>query len=197
MSKVIDFYYDFYSPYAYLGHYGLMELKKSNKFQIHYHPVDLNLLKKAAGNTGPPNRDIPPKIKYLMTDLNRWAQRYDIAFGMPGSFLSERMNKGTFYAMKKGDADAYVLESYKMTWGESGDPNDDDLLRKLAKAMDWDQDEFMSFLSSEEASHTYENENQSAIAAGVFGVPTMVIDDDMWWGNDRLVFVEEYLSAHT
>ncbi|NQV20960.1 MAG: DsbA family protein [Rhodospirillales bacterium] len=71
----------------------------------------------------------------------------------------------------------------------------DDVLLELATRMNWDVSEFLGFVASEEARQQYEKYNLDAHQRGIFGVPTMIIDDEMWWGNDRLMFVEEYIEA--
>jgi len=64
----------------------------------------------------------------------------------------------------------------------------------LGVALDWQVDEFMAFLESEEGRDRYEACNLEAHARGVFGVPTMLVGSEMWWGNDRLEFLEKFLS---
>lgn len=192
--KTIEFFFDIYSPYAYLASCRLLEIAGQNDCKIDYRPIDLPRIKKSAGNTGPANIEIPPKIKYLMSDLAHWASLYGLPLAMIGSNDSALINKGMFYAAKKNMADQYVSEAYRLTWGEGGDPSDQELLKLLAKAMGFDETEFLSFLNSAEAESLYESSNTEAINRGVFGVPTMFCDEHMWWGNDRLMFLEDYLN---
>lgn len=193
--KSLDFYFDIYSPYAYLGFHRLRKIAREHNCEINYRPVDLKRLKKAAGNTGPANIEIPPKIRYLMTDLKRWATRYGLPFGdIPKGKNYARINKGVFYAIERGDADAYIASAYATTWGRGGDADDDGELRALARTLSWDEQGFMGFLDSSEANDTYENTAREAISRGVFGVPIVIMGDDMWWGNDRMDFLEEALE---
>ena len=194
MSTNIDFYFDFMSPFAYLASHRLAHSAGEYSCDITYKPIDLARAKKAVGNTGPSNREMPVKLKYLVDDLKRWAEMYRIPLGFIGNVNSGQLNKGTFYAQEKGKATEYVREAYRLTWGESGAPDDVELLRKLALSLDWDPSEFLAYLDSNEADKAYEATIEEAIERGVFGVPTMVIDDQMWWGNDRLFMVETYLT---
>lgn len=193
MNTSIDFYFDFMSPFAYLARHRLAQCAGEYSCKINYRPVHLQRLKLAVGNDGPSNREMPIKLKYLVEDLKRWAAIYDVPFGFIGNVNTEKLNKGVFFAEQKGKAADYVKEAYRLTWGESGTPDDEGLLRGLAEILGWDGDEFMIFLDSAQANNAYEATNEEAIAKGVFGVPTMVIDDQMWWGNDRLFMVETYL----
>lgn len=192
--KTIDFYLDIYSPYAYLASHRLVEIAKTHGCAINYLPLNLKRAKLAAGNTGPANIDIPPKIRYLMIDLKRWADRYGLPFGeIPKGRDYSRINKGVLLALDRGVADAYIREAYAATWGSGGDADSDALLTALARDMQWDADAFLAYISSAEADERYEQVFAKAAENGVFGVPTVVIDEQMWWGNDRMQFVDEYL----
>lgn len=194
----IDFYFDFLSPFAYLAHSQLPALADKYGYGISYKPIDLKEAKLAAGNTGPATAQMPIKLRYIMVDLARWAKKY----GVPFAFatvppLSARANKGTFFALQQGREREYVSALWNATFGAGGDVNSDALLSDVARQMDWPTKEFLAFVESDEAGRLYEAGNEAAQKRGVFGVPTMTIGEEMWWGNDRLDFLEEYLAAHT
>lgn len=195
--RTIDFYFDFWSPYAYLASHRLAEIADKHGCAINYLPIDLTKAKLAAGNTGPANLQIPPKIRYLMVDLKRWADRYGLPFGsVPKGKNTRRINIGAMLAQDQGVARDYVREAYDAVWGQGGDPDDDELLSSLARTMDWNPEDFLSWIGSAEAGDRYEKLFASAVERGVFGVPIMAIGDQMWWGNDRLEFVEQYLAGN-
>lgn len=192
----IDFYFDFWSPYAYLASGRLAEIADKHGCTINYCPIDLTRAKLAAGNTGPPNLQIPPKIRYLMTDLKRWCAQYGLPFGgVPKSKDTKRINIGALLAQDRGVAREYVRLAYDATWGQGGDPNSDELLAALAAKLGWDGDEFLAYIGSTEAEARYEAVFEESSKRGVFGVPIMLVGDEMWWGNDRLDFLERYLEA--
>ncbi len=192
----LDFYFDIYSPYAYLGFHRLLQIAEANRCQVNFYPVDVKKLKVAAGNTGPANIDIPPKIKYLLVDLKRWAERYELPFGsIPTAKSYARINSGVFYAMQKGREVDYIKAAYALVWGRGGNADDDSELQTIATSLGWDAPDFMAYIASSEASSALSNSIEKAIDSGVFGVPTVVIGEDMWWGNDRLNFLEEALQS--
>lgn len=192
----LDFYFDIYSPYAYLGFHRLLQIAEAHSYRINFHPVDLKQLKVAAGNTGPANVEIPPKIKYLMVDLKRWAERYGLPFGsIPRAKNYARINSGVFYAQQKGGEVDYIKAAYALVWGRGGDADDDSELRAIATSLGWDVADFMAYIASTEAESCFGNSIEKAIDNGVFGVPTVVIGADMWWGNDRMDFLEEALRC--
>lgn len=195
--NVIDFYFDFTSPYAYLAHYRLKMLADKYSYEIAYKPIDLKAAKLAAGNTGPANIQLPVKLRYIMADLMRWVQRYSVPFkvGKEASFESAQANKGTFFAIEKGQVRDYVSKLWLATYGSGGSMGSEDLLRDVAKEMGWSSKVFFDFLKSAEVENLYEQANTEAHSRGVFGVPIMIVRDEMWWGNDRLDFLEEYIAS--
>ncbi|MDD3798605.1 MAG: DsbA family protein [Novosphingobium sp.] len=79
--------------------------------------------------------------------------------------------------------------------GHGGNPADADFLTALLADFGWNATDFEAFIRSDEAAEEYERLFQLAAADKVFGVPTFVIDGELWWGNDRLFMVDEYLAA--
>jgi 2-hydroxychromene-2-carboxylate isomerase len=194
MSQTIDFYFDFMSPFAYLARPRLVEIAGKSDWKIDYRAIELKRAKLAAGNDGPSNQAIPAKLTYMVTDLQRWAEHYGIPFNPITGQDSARMNIGTLFAIDRDQADAYVAEGFRLGYVEGSDLNDDSVLTALGNAMGWNVDEFMAFLDGEDAKDRYEVVNLESHARGVFGVPTMMIGDEMWWGNDRLDFLDRYLA---
>ncbi len=195
VAAPIDFYFDFLSPFAYLAHERLAAMAERHGRELRYVPIDLPRAKIAAGNTGPSNREIPAKIRYLMQDLRRWAARYGMPFAFPASLASERLNVATFLAVDRGIARRYVNEAWRLGWGLGGDLGSDALLTQVEQALGWVPGELAAAAADPRLRERYEAANGEAQARGVFGVPTMMIGDEMWWGNDRLEFLEEHLRA--
>ena len=194
MSTTIDFYFDFLSPFAYLAQHRLAQIAAEYGCNIAFHPVDLTATKAAAGNTGPGNRDMPVKLAYSRIDLARWAKAYGLPFGWVGNYASRRMNIGALYARERGQAGEYVRRAFHAGWAEGGRLDDDAVLGTLALSFGWNSEDFLAWIDAAPGEDAYGAETAAAIARGVFGVPTMVVDDQMWWGNDRLFMLAEYLG---
>lgn len=193
-QAALGFYFDFVSPYAYLAHDRLTHLCARYDARLDYRIVNLEQLKARAGNTAPPTRAMPLKLKWARADLARWAERYGLPFRPPAGYGSNRANRGFFHAVERGAAAAYVRTAWNLIWGEGGDMGSDDLLRRVAAELGWDGDAFLSAIDDPLAEELYQRSTDAAHDAGVFGVPTMILDGEFWWGNDRLDFVEEALA---
>jgi 2-hydroxychromene-2-carboxylate isomerase len=195
MSGVIDFYFDFISPFSYLAHCRLPEIATRHGHDIAYHVVDLAAIKLGGSNTGPTTREMPLKYRYSGTDMQRWAARYGVTIKRPSGHGPDRLNKGVFWAGDRGATAEYVTAAFRRVWGEGGDMGDEALMRGVADQLGWDGDDFLAFTGSADAEARYRASTRAAHGRGVFGVPTMMIGEEMWWGNDRLDFVEEFLAA--
>lgn len=195
--KTVDFYFDFMSPYAYLAAQKLPELRERHGkvAKLVVHPIALVEARFKAGNTGPFNRDQPAKMKCLMLDLQRWAKRYGVKFGFPKGLETARLNRGYLVAEREGKADAYLKAGFDAVWAESGDPADEKLIRDVAATAGLSADALVKAVDSPEIVAEYEKGNLAAQARGVFGVPIFMVDDQIYWGNDRIEFLEEYLRA--
>ena len=195
MSHTIQFYFDFMSPYAYLAHAQLLALADRYRHSVEYLPVDLRRLKLAAGNTGPATREIPAKLKHLRVDMQRWARRYGVSLVPPAGYGSDRLNCGTFYAIDRDCARQYVQVAWDLVWGQGGDMAAPALAEEVAHRMGWDAAGFLAWTGCEAAQSRYRAVIDRAEGLGVFGVPSMLVGGEMWWGNDRLDFLEEHLAA--
>ncbi|MAS13883.1 MAG: 2-hydroxychromene-2-carboxylate isomerase [Nitratireductor sp.] len=192
--RPLDFYFDFMSPFSYLAFRKLPGICERYGLELRAHVVDLPKLKLLAGNTGPANVTIPIKIRYLKTDLQRWAERYGVPLSFPASLDTGALNRAYLHALDQGKANDFIRETWDRLWGKGGDPADPALLAELASACGWDPQELADWAASDAAVERLKAETQAAHDAGVFGVPTMIVDGQMWWGNDRLNFMEETLK---
>jgi 2-hydroxychromene-2-carboxylate isomerase len=192
----IAFYFDFGSPYAYFARYKLVEIAARHGCSIGYRPIDLKRAKLESGNNGPPTVAIPNKLAFANKDFGRWSARYGVPF-KPISCIEgvRELNIGALYALSKGQGADYIERVFLQCWGLGGNPADAAFLASLIAEMGWDKGEFDAFVKSDEAAAEYERMFQLAAADKVFGVPTFVIDGELWWGNDRLFMVDEYLGA--
>lgn len=195
MTRTIDFYFDFISPFSYLAQLKLPEIAQRNNCEVNYWPMDIPEAKIAAGNYGPSNREVVPKIKVMMADLERWAKRYEVPLSFPESFECGDWNCAVLFARDEGKAEAFVTDAYRRIWGEGIDPRDRKELRACAGTAGLAPDKLVDFVDSKIGQNEYRKVRAQAIQRGVFGAPLMFVNDQIFWGNDRLDFLEEYLRS--
>ncbi|MEE2760733.1 MAG: 2-hydroxychromene-2-carboxylate isomerase [Pseudomonadota bacterium] len=195
MAGIIDFYFDCISPYSYLAHTQLPDLAARHGREIRYHVVNLAAIKLKSGNMGPTTREMPLKYRYSGVDMQRWAARYGVTITRPAGHEPDRLNKGFFLAEDRDAAFEYVTAAWNRVWRDGGNMGDEALLAAIATDLGWEEEDFLAFTRSVDAGARYEAATTAAHGRGVFGVPTMIIGENIWWGNDRLDFLDEYLAA--
>lgn len=193
MDDTIEFYFDFISPFSYLAYQRLPGIAARFRLRLACRVINLAEAKLLASNTGPTSRSQPLKRRYNQKDKERWARRYGVSIENPTSYDPDRLNKGTLFAEDRGLAEAYIAYAWRKVWGEGGDMAGEALLRDVARHFGWDEGAFLKFTQSTEADERYKRATLAAHEKGVFGVPTMIVGGEMWWGNDRLDFLEAFL----
>ena len=197
MSTPIDFYLDFVSSFGYLARGRLLQIARKYGRPVVYRPVDIARIRIAAGNTGPPNSKIPAKMKYLTTDFLRWADYYGLKMvSRLSGWDTGVLNRGLYLAIERDQADAYVEHAWNCVWRDGLDPGAASTHAELETRMGWSSGELAPFANSPEVEARYAAEIEAASSRGVFGVPTFITDDQLWWGNDRLDFLERYLASN-
>lgn len=194
MSKTIEVYFSFSSPFAYLAKTQFPGLIERYQCNINYRPIDLRLLWKLTGNQSP--AQIPNKLQYLMKDIGDWSKYYQVPFQMPSRFpMDNRPPSAAAFAAKKTGKFAEfigeVLEAYYVSDLDIASP---EVLGKIGAELGLDKEAIISAINDAEINQQIDAETETAANKGVFGVPTFFIGEDMYWGNDRLIFVEEALN---
>lgn len=194
MSRKIDFYFAFSSPFSYLAQTRLPEIAERHGYDLDYHPIDIAQAKLAAGNYGPSGRAIPSKLNVVMADLQRWAEQYGIPVKFPAGNNCQAWSVGSLYAAAQGRVEQFVREGSHRIWGRGIDPSDESELRAAATASGLDPQALVDYANSSLGQTEFRKSCVEAHARGVFGAPLMFVDDQIFWGNDRLDFLEEYLG---
>jgi len=193
----VDFYFDFSSPYSYLASTRLKRLEGLGA-RIALHPVFLGGIMNELGITPPARRPGHARAAYLLEDLQRWADVYGIAFAMPSVFpmnTLRALRAWSFVERERKEWD-WMHSIFDAVWGGAGlDVSQLDVLRDRAEAIGVDPQVLVREVESSEAKDRLKADTTSAIERGVFGVPTFFIGEEMYFGNDRIHFVEARLQG--
>jgi len=192
----IRFYLDYISAFGYLARARLEEIAARYGHEIEYCPVDIFPLRERVGSTGPSNSAIPAKLAYFTQDRMRWAALYGIPMAeRPRGFDTWVYNRGTLLAADKGQCARYVEEAFACVWRDDVDPTSVEGQNELEDRMGWSLGELAAFAAEVRTAERSAAIFEQAIGEGVFGVPSFTVDGELWWGNDRLDFLERHLAA--
>lgn len=192
----IEFFFDLGSPYSYLASTQLAALGERLSSEVRWRPFLVGAVFKA---TAAPQMS-PTKGRYLMADLQRWAESYGVAFNMATRFpLNTLLAQRTLSALEvraaSGEAGEGVLHRAASALFEAYWVADRDISQAevIAGALDQAQLPGAALVAAASESASKEALRQTtdeAIARGAFGAPTFFVGEAMFWGNDRLAFVE-------
>ncbi|MGH7947875.1 MAG: 2-hydroxychromene-2-carboxylate isomerase [Candidatus Binataceae bacterium] len=190
MSKQLEFFYDYGSPFSYLADTQLSALSKRTNAQVVYRPMLLGAVFKATGNASP--AAIPAKRSYMGAELARWSREYGITFKMNPHFPINtiKLMRGALAAQLLGKFDAYHAAAFAGVWAQQMNLGDDGVFAELLRNAGVDA----ATLESGEVKDKLRANTDEAISRGVFGAPTFFVGGDMFWGNDRLEWVEQALK---
>jgi 2-hydroxychromene-2-carboxylate isomerase len=195
MTQTIDFYFDFGSPTAYLAHKRLQQLQTQYGCTIDYKPVLLGGLFKASGNMSPVT--VPAKGKYMMTqDLPRFAALYQVPLTVNPHFPINTLNlmRGAVATLGQDYFDNYVEAVYDAIWVNGDNMGDLDVVANVLSDAELNAQKIIAATQDADVKATLISNTEAAVARGCFGAPTMFIGNDMFFGQDRMQFIEMVLQ---
>lgn len=195
MSKSLEFYFDLASPTAYLAHKRLQQLKQQYALEIIYKPMLLGGVFKATGNQSPIT--IPAKAAYLnQHDLPRFAKRYGVTLAFNPFFPINTLNlmRAALACQQLGCFDVYVDIAYQAIWEDGKNMGDLDVVAEVLTAAGLDASAILELSQTPDIKAALITATEEAVARGTFGAPTLFMDGEMFFGQDRLDFIEEALQ---
>ncbi len=194
MPKTVEFLFDFGSPASYLAYKRLPELVARTGAQIDYVPILLGGVFKATGNASPAS--VPAKGRWTSIDFRRWAERHGTAFSFNPYFPINTLLLMRGATGLIGDARfmAYCDLVFEAMWREPKNLGDLAELTPVVGRAGLEFDEFRDLIEREDVKDRLKVTTEAAVARGVFGAPTFFVGEEMFFGQDRMDFVEEALE---
>lgn len=194
MNKKLEFYFDFASPTTYLAHKRLQQLRDQYGLVIKYRPILLGGLFKATDNVSPVA--IPAKGAYMVQhDLPRFAKRYKVPLTFNPNFPINTLPlmRGAIAAQRLGCFDVYVDAVFDATWVDGKNMGDLETITEVLGEAGLDVESIFTLSQDPEVKLALIEATEGAVARGAFGAPTLFMDGEMYFGQDRLDFIEEAL----
>ncbi|MBT3798806.1 MAG: 2-hydroxychromene-2-carboxylate isomerase [Porticoccaceae bacterium] len=195
MTKTVEFYFDVGSPTAYLAHKRLQQLKQQYDCIIDYNPVLLGGLFKASGNSSPVM--VPAKGRYMMVDdLPRFAKLYDVPLNNNPHFPINTLNlmRGAVALLDGEYFETYIDAVFNAIWVDSKNMANIETVSEVLSSAGLNPQAILTSTQSPDVKETLITNTGKAVERGLFGAPTMFMDGEMFFGQDRLQFVEAALQ---
>lgn len=196
MTKTVEFFFDFGSPAAYLAWTQMPRIAKETGAQIDYQPFLLGGVFQATANRSP--AEVVPKGRYMTVDLERFARRYGVPFVHNPFFPVNTlmlMRGAIGLQMRQPDKFiGYCNAMYHAVWVEARNMNDPAVVGEVLQQSGFDAPSFLALTADPQVKERLKAVTQDAVSRGAFGAPTFFVNGDMFWGQDRLDFVQEALQ---
>tara|TARA_B100000886_G_scaffold297486_1_gene225176 strand:+ start:112 stop:699 length:588 start_codon:yes stop_codon:yes gene_type:complete len=192
MTNSLDFYFDFISPYSYLAHNKLKKINKNDKFNINYKPILLGGLHKLGGITAPAFNE--RKMKNMKDDCLLIAIKNHIEFQWNSKFPVNTLTLMRGYlAIDQNSKKKFFDICFDTYWKYNADISDLNVLKKILKLTGLDEKNFFDKVQSEEIKDKLKKLTNDAFQKDIFGAPTFVVNNKIFWGQDRLEYaLDEY-----
>jgi len=189
MTKEIDFYFDFISPYSYLAHQKIKSIKNVN---FNYKPVLVGGLHNLQGITAP--AFIMPKLKHMISDCDLIAKKNKSNFIWNSKFPINSLNIMRGYLFTNAEnRDLYLNVMFDAYWKDNLDISNEEIMKNLIKKSKIEPISFFDGIKDPKIKEELKNVTQKAHDKEIFGAPTFVVNDKIFWGQDRLEFaLDEY-----
>ena len=189
MTKEIDFYFDFISPYSYLAHQKIKSIKNVN---FNYKPVLVGGLHNLQGITAP--AFIKPKLKHMISDCDLIAKKDKSNFIWNSNFPINSLNimRGYLFVNVE-NRDLYLNVMFDAYWKDNLNISDEEIIKTLIKKSKIEPFSFFDGIKDPKIKEELKNVTQEAHDKEIFGAPTFVVNNKIFWGQDRLEFaLDEY-----
>jgi len=192
MSNHIDFYFDIISPYAYIAHKKIL---KHKNITFNYKPVYLGGLHKLAGIDSPAFNKY--KLKNNINDCNLVSEKNNIEFKWNSNFPINSLNIMRGYiSISKDKQNDYLNCFFDAYWKDNHDLSNVEKMSKLIRDLNIDSDEFFQSIKEQSVKDQLIKLTTDAFEKEVFGTPTFIVNNKIFWGQDRLEYALEEFNAN-
>jgi 2-hydroxychromene-2-carboxylate isomerase len=197
MAAPVDFYFDFSSPYGYIGAQRIDAIAQKHGRGVNWHPILLGAVFKTEGTQ--PLTQYPRKGQYSTHDFKRSAREHDIPFNMPATFplATQAAARGVYWLQQEAPdkAVAFIKAVYAAYFVDGRDISSPELVGEIAAGLGIDLKAFMAGIESPEMKARLRAVTEDAIQhRGVFGSPFTIVDGEPFWGADRLDQLDRWLT---
>lgn len=194
--KSVSFFFDFSSPFAYLASTQIEAVASRHGATVLYKPFLLGALFKMIGTPNVPLHAMPEsKARLYRADIFRWADHWGVPFTFASRFPMNTVKPLRLVLAAPDDKKAGLIRAiYRAYWVDDRDISNDEVLTDILEKEAF-APEFVETTNHEQYRQALREATEEAVQLGLCGVPSFLVGDQLFWGQDRLVFVEKALDG--
>ena len=194
MTKSIDFYFDFISPYSYLAYKKIKSLNDLNNYKIIYKPILLGGLHNLGGITAPAFN--VRKMKNMKNDCELIAKKNKIIFKWNDKFpINSLYLMRGYLILSEKLKEKYFEVCFDNYWKENTDLSSEENIHKILDLCSINKTDFFKNINDKKIKDQLKELTNLAFQKDIFGAPTFVVNNKIFWGQDRLEYaLDEYNS---
>ena len=189
--KKLELFFDLSSPYSYLAATQVEALAERTGAEVAWRPMVLGAVFKAVGNEMPAR--VPHKARWMGQDLQRWAELHGVPLRFSSHFPLNTIKAMRLVLVDDSKAAAVALAGFRAMWAEDRNITEEPELRRIAELGGLDPATALQAIETPAIKDRLRANTDEAVARGAFGAPTLFVGDELFWGNDRMHFVEAAL----
>ncbi|MEE3292993.1 MAG: 2-hydroxychromene-2-carboxylate isomerase [Pseudomonadota bacterium] len=192
----IEYYLSVVSPWSYLGHRRLCDIARANSAEILYLPIDSSILFAKTGGLALKDRS-PQRKRYRMQELRRWRSRLELELNLEPQYFPTDSNLASrviIGAIEAGhDVAELVYELMRAVWVREENVSEVSAVKGAIERSGGSVDDLLAAASHSNVKDIIIENSEQAVSKGVFGVPSYVVGEEVFWGQDRLEFLDAFL----
>ena len=199
--KKIEYYMSHGSPWTFLGHKRINKIASENNCELILMPVNYGEVFPATGGL-PVNKRSIQRQKYRLQELARWSEFLKVKLNTEPKFFPSRslLPSLAIISAKMLKYENVMDIAYRIMealWVKELDIDDEETLKSIISKLIPTAEELIDFSKQEKVSNEINKNTEKALKSSVFGAPTYIIDEEVFWGQDRLDFVERYIKRQS
>jgi len=193
----IEYYLSVVSPWSYLGHKRFCDIARDNSAEILYLPIDSSILFAKTGGLALKDRS-PQRKRYRMQELRRWRSRLELELNLEPQYFPTDSNLASrviIGAIEAGhDVAELVYELMRTVWVREEDVSETSVVIGAIERSGGSVDDLLAAANHSNVQDIIIENSEQAVSKGVFGVPSYVVGEEVFWGQDRLEFLDLFLN---
>ena len=196
MAKSIDYYFAGSSPFAYLGHAAILDVAKRHGVKLNFKPVDPAAVWKESGSVPLPQRT-PTRQRYRFLELQRVAHMRNLPINLQPAYfpVDPTLADSCVIALhvQGQNPAAYMTRVFQGVWTQEKNIADKEVITEMLNSCGFDASKIIELAKSQEAQDLRAQYSEEAASADAVGVPAFVLEGEVFWGQDRIEFIDHAL----